>query len=89
MENQNEQAFEAEQDVNAFVGLRPRSVLSRRSLVQGRNGSQQNMEDDRAPLLGGDRDEAPTWDGERDFEGEPWWKTPSVGASLRLSKLCL
>ena len=23
--------------------------------------------------------EPPTWSGERDFEGLPWWKTPSVG----------
>lgn len=26
----------------------------------------------------GDRRESPSWDGERDFEGRPWWNKPSV-----------
>ena len=34
-------------------------------------------EDGRAP---------PTWEGERDFEGRPWWKRPSVRQSLSKSK---
>ena len=27
---------------------------------------------------GDDGREPPSWEGERDFEGRPWWKTPSV-----------
>lgn len=26
----------------------------------------------------GDRRDSPTWSGERDFEGHPWWNKPSV-----------
>ena len=42
-------------------------------LSDGGNGhspSESEEADDRPP---------PTWSGERDFEGVPWWKTPSVG----------
>ena len=27
---------------------------------------------------GDDGREPPSWEGERDFEGQPWWKAPSV-----------
>ena len=32
-------------------------------------GTGDRADDDRGP---------PTWDGERDFEGRPWWNKPSV-----------
>ena len=32
-------------------------------------GNAEHEDDERAP---------PSWDGERDFEGWPWWKKPSV-----------
>ena len=39
---------------------------------------------------GGDDREDPTWLGARNFEGLPWWRTPSVGFNnFELSELCL
>ena len=98
MENQNEQVFEADQDVNAFERLPSTSTHKGRDTLRAVSGwftSQQNTEDDRTPLLGGDRGRdqrgstspsngrgddstTPVWEGERDFEGRPWWNMPSV-----------
>jgi len=57
-------------------------------------GSQETLNDENTPLLArvhdlrddssqSESEEAddrppPTWSGERDFEGVPWWRTPSV-----------
>lgn len=104
MENNNDQVFEADQDVNAFEQMGPKSRKSDSSLHKGRDTmkaafgvleSQEHMRDDHTPLLsrersqsygsreetvaGGDGRGDPSWDGERDFEGRPWWNTPSVG----------
>ena len=38
---------------------------------------------DESPDEGNGRD-APEWSGARDFEGKPWWRTPSVGFKSRL-----
>ena len=111
MENQNDQAFEADQDVNAFESLRPTSSASRRSSHKGKDtmkaafgafASQEHEEHENSPLLGRDSDQrqdagydsrgagehgdaASTWDGERDFEGRPWWNKPSVRTSMCLN----
>ena len=45
--------------------------------------SRDNHRDYSAGRLTPDEDEdrpLPTWSGERDHEGKPWWKTPSVRA---------
>lgn len=103
MENQNDQVFEADQDVNALNLLRPQSGVSRRLSHKGQDAlkaafggfdTQYDTEHDRTPLLKKTQDQEristhdtehegegrqpPTWDGERDFEGRPWWNMPSV-----------
>ena len=98
MENQNDQVFEADQEVNAYLHLPSSSSHKGRDTLKaafGRFNSKQEAEDDRTPLLGGNRgqdqdgssspsnltrDGEPTsaWEGERDFEGRPWWNKPSV-----------
>lgn len=104
MENQNDQAFEADQGINGYERLPPRSSSSRPSSHKGRDAlkaafggfeGNQEEENDRTPLLkkgqnqrGGSRSDVddgegdnrgpPTWEGERDFEGRPWWNMPSV-----------
>ena len=35
-------------------------------------------DDDSTYVEGSDQDEGPSWSGERDFEGKPWWNKPSV-----------
>lgn len=100
MENQNDQVFEADQDINALEQLRSRSAQSRHKshetmrAASGTFESQEGVETDSTPLLGGSRGgndgesngrgddtgQGPksTWDGERDFEGRSWWNKPSV-----------
>ena len=56
----------------------------------GRFGSRKDTDLENTPLLRHDGDQEdendarsgrapPSWDGERDFEGRPWWNKPSVG----------
>lgn len=99
---ENEQAFEAEVDVEAFeiVDSRSRQRSSHKGhdtlkaafgslgpeedgnyehtpLLPRENG--QNQENPRAAEDGnGPGRGPPTWDGEMDFEGRPWWNKPSV-----------
>lgn len=106
MENQNEQAFEADQDISALDLLPPRSGNSRPSSHKGHDAlkaafggfdTQHDGEREGTPLLKksrhqerdsahdvddeeGEGRQPPTWDGERDFEGRPWWNMPSVRA---------
>lgn len=104
MENQNNQAFEADQAIDALDRLPSRSGISRGSSHKGHDalkavfggyGTREDVEHDRTPLLsrdhGRDHDNfndtdqserdgqgPPTWEGERDFDGRPWWNKPSV-----------
>ena len=101
MENQNDQVFEADQDINAFERLPSRSAPSSQQghdvmkAAYGALEPHDTVDTDRTPLLSrertsnggsedgttggeGDRRRSPTWDGERDFEGRPWWNMPSV-----------
>lgn len=112
MENQNDQAFEADQDVNTYENLRSRSAhLSHQGhdTVKAAFGAFERQEDadnDRTPLLGrngsGERGDSakrdngeddggghPQWDGERDFEGRPWWNMPSVRAYKLRCERCV
>ena len=43
--------------------------------VEGGGNAEHESDDGRAP---------PSWEGERDFEGRPWWKRPSVRRSLSI-----
>lgn len=59
----------------------------------GRSESDRDIHDEETPLISSNREnegaeesehgagetrEPPKWDGERDFEGRPWWNRPSV-----------
>ena len=99
---ENDQAFEADADVNALERLNSRSHQRSSHKGQealeaafGRFTSRDDIDGEDTPLLRrNDGEEAendgpfehgegnergpPTWDGERDFEGLPWWNKPSV-----------
>ena len=104
MENQNDQVFEADQDVSTLERLRSRSAQSPDNghrttrTASGNLESQEGAETELTPLLGGSRGgdddgdgsgggntgqgRKSTWDGEKDFEGRPWWNKPSVSDEL-------
>ena len=85
---ENEEVFQADAGINVL------SRLSHRSENKGHdtlNGSGRHTHDEESPLLSSSREdegedehgasevrEPPKWYGERDFEGRPWWKKPSV-----------
>ena len=99
---ENDQAFEADADVDALERLdsrsRQRSSHKGQEALEaafGRFGSRRDTNQEDTPLLRRDGDQEdeidgytehgesngrapPTWDGERDFEGRPWWNMPSV-----------
>lgn len=99
---ENDQAFEAEADIEALERvdsrLRQRSSHKGHDTLKAALGgfeSEAERNDEHSPLLprvaGEDHDSdrtlgndeegrrgSPTWEGERDFEGRPWWNKPSV-----------
>lgn len=105
---ENDQAFEAEADIDALRMLRSRSRSANRSLHKGHDVmkaaygglestdqedtallSREHDRDQRAQELAGedsgDEGDKPTWPGEHDFDGLPWWKTPSVSTPRLIS----
>lgn len=97
---ENEEAFEADAEVDALEQLRSRS--SHRYTQKGHDkvtsdlggfDSDRGNHNEESPLLSHERGDGsteasehgagetrgpPKWDGERDFEGRPWWNKPSV-----------
>lgn len=51
-------------------------------LPPGRDRSSFNKDTETRKTGNADTRGPPKWDGERDFEGRPWWNKPSVGEAV-------